>query len=73
MVVRRVGGRTVGVGRCLDDVQQAHVRYVVDVYLHLEHDNEALPVQLHCKDRRGKQQLADHRLALRDRQPAAYA
>ena len=58
-------GLTVGVGCCLDYVQELHVRDVVDVDLDLEDDDERLAGKLDGEDGGGEEELANHRWPLK--------
>lgn len=47
-------------------MKQFHCRYIVDVYLELEYDDQSLPVHPYGEDGRGEQELADGGLSLKD-------
>ena len=70
----RLGEPTIRIGSCLNDVQQLHVRDVIDVDLHFEDDDQGLAVELDSEDGRGKEELADHGLPLCDasQEPCTY-
>lgn len=59
---------TVGIGACLNRVEELHRAHVVDIDLLLENDDHALAVELDPEDGRWEEQLADDRLSLRPRQ-----
>jgi hypothetical protein len=54
-------------------MKQFHCRYIVDVYLELEYDDQSLPVHPYGEDGRGEQELADGGLSLKDHYQAVDA
>lgn len=57
-------GRTFGIGRGLDDMQQSHVGDIIDVNFGLENDDQCLAVKFDGENRGREQKLADHGLSL---------
>lgn len=59
--------RTFRIWGSLDNVQKSHIGYIINVNLRLENNNERLAVKLDGKNRRRKEELANHGLSLKSK------